>query len=166
MTITVFPRRNKAQYSVGASSRTRGEEDVAWPGSKWKLLKPLSPRANERTLRRLPGSDPATNARDPPPRINRSTRKIFVPQNLAPVPINSTCMSARQIALSRAITHISCVPIYVYFLLPLPNSFLMEKCLEIFGLPDPSLSKITEYLFPTDSFHYRSDTGNSRFYCR
>lgn len=52
-----------------------------------------SVRASWRSRGRLPGCDPGANAGDPPPRIDRSARKISVPRNLAPLPINSARVS-------------------------------------------------------------------------
>lgn len=51
---------------------------------------------------------PAANARDPPPRIDRSTRKIFLPSRyLAPMPINRARVSLDG-SLSRVVS-IYCV---------------------------------------------------------
>lgn len=109
----MFPRRNKAhRYALPSRGhqwwwwwwwwcRTRGEEDVAWPGSKWKLLKPLSPRANERSLSRLPGWDPGRKCQ----RSTAPNRSIYT-KNLPSFPIpcpyaNKSCTRvARRIAFS------------------------------------------------------------------
>lgn len=105
----MFPRRNKAhRYALPSRGhqwwwwwwwyRTRGEEDVAWPGSKWKLLKPLSPRANERSLSRLPGWDPGRKCqRSTAPNRSIYTKNLPSSRYLAPIPIN--CV-ARRIAFS------------------------------------------------------------------
>lgn len=103
----MFPRRNKAhRYALPSRGhqwwwwwcwwwcRTRGEEDVAWPGSKWKLLKPLSPRANERSLSRLPGWDPGRKCqRSTAPNRSIYTKNLPSSRYFAPTPINRARVS-------------------------------------------------------------------------
>lgn len=111
-------------WCVVVECRTRGEEDVAWPGSKWKLLKPLSPRANERSLSRLPGWDPGRKCqRSTAPNRSIYTKNLPSSRYLAPMPINRARVSLDG-SLSRVVS-IYCVLVsflsyfLIYFFLPL-----------------------------------------------